>query len=746
MLEWVVSGSVLIAVVIALRFALKGKVSLRLQYAMWALVLVRLLIPVGIGAAPFGVAALMQKAAGLQDVGVEKALVQEGQTFPAGRTGEVQEAVQLAPAGESALLAAAHGQQAAWGSLSPEGEQGAAGDMFKAAWMTGTVLLGLVLLASNARFAITLRKSRRRLDGISCRLPVYVSPQVDTPCLFGLLAPAIYVTPEAADDEVVFGHAVEHELTHFRHGDHIWALLRGVCLAIHWYNPMVWWAAVLSRSDAELACDEATIRRLGEGERARYGRTLIGLTCQKRRTVLLTATTMTGGRRGLEERIRLIAQKPKTAGCPLAAALLILAVAVGCTFTAPESTDPQTPSVEVKVAEELPQAVIDEAKDYTKIQLDYYTDEMGYEITQATVTGLTQINTGTAGLNDGVNMYLLEYRFLAANPDEIMLAGGMKMEEDCITEWGSAGQPYLVLHWDSREGETVWQPVCVTNTESITTQYGTPEMLQQYGNMYTAAAMELYKAFQEGSFVPGEAVEDLFASGDVTLTLDLADGGEAGSYSVGKGLAARFEVLLCSYEWTALEKLPEQPGSFQITALSADGTKSITVWEDGGAGVMRYTDGDTQTLWTASPLQEQGGSIAWDIRREYDNLDVDCTRIAFDVEGGAQQAAETFVYSAYGEHMTTLTPGNMYGMDDYEVIRWEVREVSAQGDAVVGSFECAFTPWDADSPGIWAGNTGEGTGDYEGKLTYQREFVLQKQEDGLWHCVGLGTGGYSLPE
>ena len=44
MLEWVVSGSVLIAVVIALHFALRGKISLRLQYGMWALVLVRLLL------------------------------------------------------------------------------------------------------------------------------------------------------------------------------------------------------------------------------------------------------------------------------------------------------------------------------------------------------------------------------------------------------------------------------------------------------------------------------------------------------------------------------------------------------------------------------------------------------------------------------------------------------------------------------------------------------------------------------
>ena len=86
-----------------------------------------------------------------------------------------------------------------------------------------------------------------------------------------------------------------------------------------------------------------------------------------------------------------------------------------------------------------------------------------------------------------------------------------------------------------------------------------PKTPQQYGDMYTAAAMEL--AFGEEGFVPGEAVEGLFAPGDVTLTLSLDDGGEAGSYSVGKGLAARFEVLLCSYEWTALETLPEQPAA-----------------------------------------------------------------------------------------------------------------------------------------------------------------------------------------
>ena len=64
----------------------------------------------------------------------------------------------------------------------------------------------------------------------------------------------------------------------------------------------------------------------------------------------------------------------------------------------------------------------------------------------------------------------------------------------------------------------------------------------------------------------------------------------------------------------------------------------------------------------------------------------------------------------------------------------------------VGYFNYAFVPLDFNSPGIWAGNTSEGSGKYEGKLMCYREFVLQLQEDGNWHCTGLGTGGYTLPE
>ena len=79
----------------------------------------------------------------------------------------------------------------------------------------------------------------------------------------------------------------------------------------------------------------------------------------------------------------------------------------------------------------------------------------------------------------------------------MVLTGGMRREDGALTEWGSTGQSYLLLHWQDRpDGTTDWTRVCVTDTDAIETDYGTPELLAQYGSAYTAAALGLYEAWQ----------------------------------------------------------------------------------------------------------------------------------------------------------------------------------------------------------------------------------------------------------
>ncbi len=334
MVEWIVSSSVLIAVVLLLRSVLKGKISLRLQYALWTLVLVRLMVPVSFGDTALSVGNLTQKAAASEPAQVVSALSETElprMSYQAAYNEVAREyadrgiRIEEMPLEEYAETVDYEIMNRMNGDLS-------VGEVVRIVWLCGIALVGAWFAISNLRLLHSLKKTRTLLSRDHA-LPVYLSDAIDTPCLFGLFHPAIYLTGEAIESEHTQRHAIEHEVTHFRHKDNIWAILRGVCLAIHWFNPLVWCAAVLSRNDAELACDESTILRLGERERAAYGRTLISLTCEKRSALLNTATTMTGSGKSIEERIALIVKKPKMALYTVIAVAVIAAVAVGCTFT-----------------------------------------------------------------------------------------------------------------------------------------------------------------------------------------------------------------------------------------------------------------------------------------------------------------------------------------------------------------------------------------------------------------------------
>lgn len=336
MLEWIASSCALILAVLLLRRLLRGRIGPGLQYALWLLVLARLLLPVSFGAARVSVQNLVRDA---DERAASQVVTYVNQTAP--------NPVPFEPApAQSATAQPQYTQSAAAPRPQPEAQLTETArpvmlsDILRCAWYAGMSAMALWLIATNLAFRARLAKRARRIEYPGCKLPLYITEAVETPCLFGVLRPAIYITPEAASEPETLAHSVEHELTHYRHGDHIWALLRCLCLVLHWYDPLVWLAAALSRRDAELACDEATIRRLGEAERAAYGRTLIRISCERRATLLRTATTMNCGKRGLRERIALIAKRPKTAAYALVILILAAIAVTGCTFTGAQAGEP----------------------------------------------------------------------------------------------------------------------------------------------------------------------------------------------------------------------------------------------------------------------------------------------------------------------------------------------------------------------------------------------------------------------
>ena len=363
MAEWFVSSAVLAALLIGAHYLLRGKISARLQYTLWLVLLVRLLLPLSIGKTAVSVANLLPEAEPAAVMQTEPAAAQAASTpEPAAPAAPVQTPTQ--PVQRPASTPA----QAETGSAEPEksAQKPAVSvrKIFMLVWASGAALLGLWFLFCNLRYGRQLRAGvLRAIAPKEGRPAVRLTRTALSPCLFGLFPPAIYVTMDCAQDEQLLHHCAEHEYTHYLHRDHIWAVLRGVCLALHWFNPLVWWAAALSRTDAELFCDEDTVRRLGEDARVDYGRSLIRMTCRERVDPLSAATTMSGRGGQLRTRIISITKHPKTAIPVLILVLLLCAAAVGCTMTGAKDAAPaqQTPQTSEKTEDtpDEPEATAD---------------------------------------------------------------------------------------------------------------------------------------------------------------------------------------------------------------------------------------------------------------------------------------------------------------------------------------------------------------------------------------------------
>ena len=378
MLEWIVSSTALAAALIAIRYLFKGRISPLVQYAFWALLLVRLLLPFSFGGSFLSVNNLLRTPEITEgpsispepvvlpdDLLFAESMKQEDTDFIFMDTDTDTDTIPMDPlvinssggvqAGTGFSAADQKEEDSSPGLTAPQSavKEKAISKPYTAKqilfiiWAAGSLCVLAWFLFCNIKYYVCLKKNRVPLDpeitgnmdqwnmmvSGSRRLPVYLSPALDVPCLFGLLHPAIYVTDEVSRNEVFLRHVLVHETAHYRHGDHIWSVLRGICIALHWFNPLVWWAGFLSRRDCELACDEAALKILGESEKSGYGNTLLNITCTHSPAGMLTAATISGKKSAIYERIKMMTSRNNQSVISVIAALLIVVIAAGCTFT-----------------------------------------------------------------------------------------------------------------------------------------------------------------------------------------------------------------------------------------------------------------------------------------------------------------------------------------------------------------------------------------------------------------------------
>ena len=199
-------------------------------------------------------------------------------------------------------------------------------NIYSVLWLAGMAALLVHALVSAGKL------KRKLATAILLRDNIYESEFVDSPFVFGVVKPNIYLP--LLLDEVTAAYVIAHEHAHLARRDHWWKVLGYLVLALHWFNPLVWVAYVLFCRDIALACDEKVVRGLDGAARADYSQALLSCAAPKR---AVAACPLAFGEGNIKTRVKSALHYKKAAIWVAAAAVLAVVIVAVCFLTNPRS-------------------------------------------------------------------------------------------------------------------------------------------------------------------------------------------------------------------------------------------------------------------------------------------------------------------------------------------------------------------------------------------------------------------------
>ncbi len=255
-LDMSLTASFVILAVLAVRYFLRRSPKV-ISYALWAVVLFRLLCPISL-TAPISLLGVIQPKVTVHEVGTSHVSYLPETIIP------------VMPADEGENAATVEREPAPIAPTAAEDKTEPAWNWMTAAawvWLAGVCVMVVYSLVSYWR----LRRCLTEASQIEPR--IFLADGIPTPFVMGILKPAIYLPSDTPTEEKAY--ILAHERHHIRRGDHVIKLMAFAGLCVHWFNPLVWVAFFLANQDMEMSCDEAVIRKLGPEIRADYAQTLI---------------------------------------------------------------------------------------------------------------------------------------------------------------------------------------------------------------------------------------------------------------------------------------------------------------------------------------------------------------------------------------------------------------------------------------------------------------------------------------
>lgn len=298
--------------VILVRILLK-KAPKKISYALWAVVLFRLICPVSFTSAvsflgllnidPHNTAGVLEYVP--DNIGfMQEPAVQSG-------IGSLDSAVN-AYLPQAAPIASANPMQI-WM------------DVISLIWIAG-----IVVLLSCSVFSYI--KIRRKLQTATLvKDSIYESDQISTAFVCGFIQPKIYVPVGVKKDDL--SYILEHERTHIRRKDYLIKPIAFFALILHWFNPVMWLSFALMSRDMEMSCDESVLHKMSHDAKGGYSRSLLALSVKK--AGLFAANPLAFGESHVKARImNVLNYKKPTFWLIAVASVIAIVVGIGL-FTNP---------------------------------------------------------------------------------------------------------------------------------------------------------------------------------------------------------------------------------------------------------------------------------------------------------------------------------------------------------------------------------------------------------------------------
>ena len=297
-------ASIVILVILVARLILKRAPKV-FSYALWTIVLIRLLIPVSLSSQ----LSVVPDISSANSAVINAALPElEFETLRDREQNYYED--QKDPSGEAPKVYISH-------SIEP------------ISYLSIVWLAGMACMVVYSSFSYWKIKKKIRIS-FPVQDNILIADAIKSPFVIGFIRPKIYLPCNLGEKEQ--SYIILHEKHHIRRGDHIIKALAFLALTIHWFNPLVWIAFVLACRDMEMSCDEAVIRKVGSHVRSDYSASLLTLATGRR---IIAGTPLAFGEGDTKGRIHNLARWKKPARWIVILSVVLCLILAVCLLTNP---------------------------------------------------------------------------------------------------------------------------------------------------------------------------------------------------------------------------------------------------------------------------------------------------------------------------------------------------------------------------------------------------------------------------